>query len=59
VTSSVIIEYGFLRSHKSHLLNLSQVVKYKKGKVGQAIMSDGSSVLVSSSAKKELMNYFS
>ena len=52
-------EYGFLRSHKSHLLNLSQVVKYKKGKVGQAIMSDGSSVLVSSSAKKELMNYFS
>ncbi|MGB1041298.1 MAG: LytR/AlgR family response regulator transcription factor [Flavobacteriales bacterium] len=52
-------EFGFLRSHKSHLLNLAQVVKYKKGKVGQAIMSDGSSVLVSSGAKKELMNYFS
>lgn len=52
-------EFGFLRSHKSHLLNLAQVVKYKKGKVGHAIMSDGSSVLVSSGAKKELMNYFS
>ena len=55
----LLTEYGFLRTHKSHLLNLAQIVKYKKGKVGQAIMSDGSSVLVSSGAKKELMNFFS
>ena len=55
----LLSEYGFLRSHKSHLLNLAQVVRYKKGKVGQAIMSDGSAVLVSAGAKKELLNYFS
>lgn len=52
-------EYQFLRSHKSHLLNLAHVVKYKKGKVGQAIMTDGSTVLVASGAKKQLMGYFS
>lgn len=52
-------EYQFLRSHKSHLLNLAHVVKYKKGKVGQAIMTDGSTVLVASGAKKQLMAYFS
>lgn len=51
--------YGFLRTHKSHLLNTDHIVKYKKGKVGEAIMSDGSSVLVSSNSKKELMTFFS
>lgn len=55
----LLTEYGFLRTHKSHLLNLGHVVKYKKGKVGEAIMSDNSSVPVAASAKKELLKYFS
>jgi two-component system, LytTR family, response regulator len=55
----LLSEFGFLRSHKSHLINLEHVVKYKKGKVGFAHMSDGSSALVSSSAKKDLLNFFS
>jgi two-component system LytT family response regulator len=55
----LLTEYGFLRTHKSHLLNLDHLVKYKKGKVGEAIMSDESSVLVAASAKKELMKHFS
>ena len=54
----LLTEFGFLRTHKSHLLNLSQVVKYKKGKVGQAIMVDESSVLVTAKARKEFMKYF-
>jgi len=40
------------------LLNLDHIIKYKKGKVGEAIMSDGSTVLVSASSKKELMTHF-
>jgi two-component system LytT family response regulator len=56
---NLLTEYGFLRTHKSHLLNLNHIVKYKKGKVGEAIMSDGSNVLVASSSKKELMMHFS
>jgi len=55
----LLSEFGFLRTHKSHLLNLDHIVKYKKGKLGEAIMSDGSIVLVSSSHKKELMRFFS
>ena len=54
----LLSDFGFLRSHKSHLINLEQVAKYKKGKVGVASMSDGSSALVSSNAKKTLMDYF-
>lgn len=54
----LLSDLGFLRSHKSHLINLDHIVQYKKGKVGQVIMSDNSVALVSSSAKKELSNYF-
>ncbi len=54
----LLSELGFLRSHKSHLINLDHIVQYKKGKMGQVIMSDESLALVSSSAKKELMKYF-
>ncbi len=49
---------GFFRSHKSHLINVMHVVKYIKGKSGQAIMSDDSIALVSSSVKKEFVKLF-
>lgn len=55
---NLLTEYGFLRTHKSHLLNVAHLVKYKKGKVGTAIMSDGSEALVVSAMKKELMSRF-
>ena len=54
----LLSELGFLRSHKSHLINLDHIVQYKKGKTGQVIMTDESVALVSSGAKKELMKYF-
>jgi len=56
---NLLNEFGFLRTHKSHLLNIDHVVKYKRGKVGQAIMTDGSCVLVAASAKKEMLKHFS
>ncbi len=55
----LLTDCGFMRSHKSHLINLDHIVQYKKGKTGQVIMSDNSYALVSPSMKKELVQYFS
>ena len=56
---NLLSEFGFLRTHKSHLLNLDHIVKYKKGKTAEAIMTDNSVGLVSTIHKKDLMKYFS
>ncbi|MBS1636109.1 MAG: response regulator transcription factor [Bacteroidetes bacterium] len=51
-------ESGFLRVHKSHLVNLDHVVKYTRGKGGQLTMADGSVIDVSPNKKDELMEKF-
>jgi two-component system LytT family response regulator len=51
-------ESGFLRVHKSHLVNLDHVVKYNKGKGGQLTMTDGAVIDVSPNRKEELMGHF-
>jgi two-component system LytT family response regulator len=54
----LLTDYGFLRSHKSHLVNLNHIVKYKKGKTGELFLTENHRALVSASAKKDLMLYF-
>jgi len=54
----LLSESGFLRIHKSHIINLEHVQKYKKGKGGQLTMSNGSVIDVSPNKKDELMQYF-
>lgn len=54
----LLTDYGFLRSHKSHLVNLSHIVKYKKGKTGELFLSEDHKALVSTSSKKALMSFF-
>lgn len=51
-------ESGFLRVHKSHLINLDHIVKYTRGKGGQLTMIDGSMIDVSPNKKDELMLKF-
>lgn len=51
-------ESGFLRVHKSHLINLDHIVKYTRGKGGQVTMADGSVIDVSPNKKDELMVKF-
>jgi len=51
-------ESSFARVHKSYLVNVNEVVKYKKGKGGSVILSNGKEVLVSSSKKANLLSYF-
>ena len=50
--------FDFLRVHKSHLINLQYVTRYKKGKGGQVYLSDGSVVDVSAGKKATLLERF-
>lgn len=47
--------YRFLRIHNSHLVNLNHVKKYKKGRGGSVIMSDGAELDVSARKKEEFL----
>ena len=48
-------DYPFARVHRSFLINLKEVEKYIKGEGGYMLMSDGSTVDVSSSRKEMLL----
>ena len=51
-------DFAFARIHKSYLVNVNEVVKYRKGKGGSVVVSNGKELLVSASRKKELLAYF-
>ena len=51
-------QFSFARIHKSFLVNVNEVVKYKKGKGGSVVVSNGKELLVSASKKKDLLAYF-
>jgi two-component system, LytTR family, response regulator len=55
---SFLCQSGFLRVHKSHLVNLHHITKYHKGKGGEVIMSDGQHIAVSAQKKESLMSFF-
>ena len=54
----VLSEVGFIRVHKSHLINVNYVKAYKKGKGGYVEMNDGSQVDVSASRKQAFLDHF-
>ena len=49
-----LIPYAFARIHKSFLVNIAKVVKYKKGKGGSVVLSNTKELTVSASRKAEL-----
>ncbi len=51
-------DFAFARIHKSYLVNVNEVVKYRKGKGGSVVVSNGKELLVSASRKKEFLAYF-
>jgi len=55
----ILKESGFARVHKSYLVNVNAITKYKKGKGGSVILSSGKEIMVSPSRKKELLAFFS
>lgn len=48
--------WQFFRVHNSHIINLSMIKKYNRGKGGTAELTDGSIVEVSSSRKDDFLN---
>ncbi|MCK0192202.1 LytTR family DNA-binding domain-containing protein [Arenibacter sp. F20364] len=51
-------EYTFARIHKSYLVNVNEIIKYKKGKGGSVVISNGKELMVSASKKKDLLSFF-
>ena len=54
----LLSELGFLRIHKSHLINTSEIKEYKKGKTAQVQLSDGTWLDISMQKKKEFLELF-
>ena len=51
-------DYGFFRTHQSHLINVKHLIKYQKSDGGYVIMKDQSTVPVSIRKKEQLMKMF-
>lgn len=54
----LLVDYNFFRVHHSHLVNLNEIVKFRKGQASCLLMSDGSEVPVSSRKKERLIEKF-
>ncbi len=55
---TALASFPFARIHKSFLVNVNEVAKYKKGKGGSVVLSNGKELVVSASKKKALLSYF-
>lgn len=51
----VLLTQNFMKTHKSHIVNLDHIEKYVRGANGYLVMSNGSSVPVSSRKKEEVL----
>jgi two-component system, LytTR family, response regulator len=51
----ILAEFNFFRVHKSHLINLSYVSKFIRGKQGFIQMNDGKNIEVSTRKREELL----
>ncbi|QFZ54045.1 response regulator transcription factor [Oceanihabitans sp. IOP_32] len=55
---TILKDASFVRVHKSYLVNVNEVVKYRKGKGGSVALSNGKEIMVSPSKKSNLLSYF-
>ena len=51
-------DFHFARIHKSYLVNVNEIVKYRKGKGGSVVLSNGKELMVSASRKRDLLAFF-
>lgn len=54
----ILREHAFARVHKSFLVNVAEIVRYRKGKGGSVVLSSGKEVAVAPSRKKQLLGFF-
>ncbi|MGL5889296.1 MAG: LytR/AlgR family response regulator transcription factor [Bacteroidia bacterium] len=53
-----ILDYPFIRVHKSHIINIEYVKSYHKNMGGYVLLEDGTQIDISQSYKDEFLNYF-
>ena len=51
-------DLNFARIHKSFLVNVNEIVKYRKGKGGSVVLRNGKELMVSASRKRDLLSFF-
>ena len=51
-------EFPFARVHKSYLVNVGEIVRYRKGKGGSVVLASGMEIQVAPSRKKQLLSFF-
>lgn len=54
----ILKDYTFARIHKSYLVNVNVVAKYKKGKGGSVVLLNGKELMISATKKANLLSYF-
>lgn len=54
----ILTSFGFIRIHRSHLINPQFVIRYSKGKGGYVTMKNERELEVSSNKKKEFLDAF-
>ena len=54
----LLTDFGFLRAHQSHLINLNFIKRFDKSDGGVLVMKDNSKVPVSFRKREELMKFF-
>lgn len=54
----LLSEVGFIRIHKSHLINMKEIVEYKKGKIAQVKLSNGVWLDIAAQRKKDFLDRF-
>ncbi len=52
----MLLAKNFIKTHKSHIINITHLAKYVRGVNGYLVMSDGSSIPVSSRKKEEVLS---
>ncbi len=55
----ILSEYGFIRIHKSHLINMAYIESFDKADGGSVILKDKTEIPVSRRKKNELLEFFS
>lgn len=53
-----LVPLGFVRVHRSHLVRIDAIRKYRKGKGGVVVLTDGAEIPVSEACKAGLMEIF-
>ncbi|MEO1628635.1 MAG: LytTR family DNA-binding domain-containing protein, partial [Bacteroidota bacterium] len=50
----ILLDFGFAKIHRSHIINFRQIAQFKKGKYATVILSDGTELAVAASRREEL-----